>query len=108
MSPQALAAYLEGCATDPETGRPLGRRSGMPIKAVVPVHLYGQVADMDRDPGDRAAVRLAGGRRCVPGARSGISVLERRLASRRDIRVRSGFQLLSRGRTSAPAAKPGR
>jgi dTDP-4-amino-4,6-dideoxygalactose transaminase len=47
MSPQALAEYLESCARDPLTGRPLGRRSGMPIKAVVPVHLYGQVADMD-------------------------------------------------------------
>ena len=48
LSPERLAEYLEACATDPASGRPLGQRSGEPIKAIVPVHIYGQVADMDR------------------------------------------------------------
>jgi dTDP-4-amino-4,6-dideoxygalactose transaminase len=47
MSPNALDVYLRGCTKDPETGRPLGTRTGRPIKAVLPVHLYGHVADMD-------------------------------------------------------------
>jgi dTDP-4-amino-4,6-dideoxygalactose transaminase len=47
MSPDALDAYLKGCTKDAATGRPLGKHTGLPIKAVLPVHLYGQAPDMD-------------------------------------------------------------
>ena len=47
MSPESLEQYLAACSTDPATGRPVGQRTGQPIAAIVPVHLYGQVADMD-------------------------------------------------------------
>jgi dTDP-4-amino-4,6-dideoxygalactose transaminase len=47
MSPQALEKYLAGCTCDAATGRPVGTRSEKRIKAIVPVHIYGQVAEMD-------------------------------------------------------------
>ena len=45
MSVDSLAAYLKSCRIDAATGRPVGRRTGKPIRAIVPVHLYGQVGD---------------------------------------------------------------
>jgi dTDP-4-amino-4,6-dideoxygalactose transaminase len=47
MDPAKLRAYLEQCKTYPSTGRLISRRTGRPITAIVPVHLYGQTADMD-------------------------------------------------------------
>ena len=48
MDPEKLRAYLETkCDQDQVTGRPISRRTGRTISAVVPVHLYGQTADMD-------------------------------------------------------------
>lgn len=47
MSVSALEAYLSSCEVDAETGRPRGHRSGRPIKAIVPVHLFGHMADME-------------------------------------------------------------
>jgi len=48
MDPQALREYLEtSCKLDTQTGRYVHKKSGKPVTAVVPVHLYGQMADMD-------------------------------------------------------------
>ncbi len=48
MDPEKLHQYLQTqCAFDPANGRLLHRTLGKPVTAVVPVHLYGQMADMD-------------------------------------------------------------
>ncbi|MGA2071864.1 MAG: DegT/DnrJ/EryC1/StrS family aminotransferase [Terriglobia bacterium] len=49
MDPEQLLKYLQvQCRVDGNTGRVYNRRLGKPVTAVVPVHLYGQPADMDR------------------------------------------------------------
>ncbi len=48
MDPEELRRYLETkCVLDSTTGRYVHKSLGMPVTAVVPVHLYGQTADMD-------------------------------------------------------------
>jgi dTDP-4-amino-4,6-dideoxygalactose transaminase len=47
MDPEKLREYLEQQCTKDASGRLTSRRSGRPVTAVVPVHLYGQMADMD-------------------------------------------------------------
>ena len=48
INPEKLREYLElKCDRDPVSGRPVSRRTGHTITAIVPVHLYGQMADMD-------------------------------------------------------------
>jgi dTDP-4-amino-4,6-dideoxygalactose transaminase len=48
MDPEKLRVYLEQeCTPDARTGRVISKRTGTPVTAVVPVHLYGQMADMD-------------------------------------------------------------
>jgi dTDP-4-amino-4,6-dideoxygalactose transaminase len=48
MDPARLRQYLESeCNREQRTGRPISRRTGRPVSAIVPVHLYGQMANMD-------------------------------------------------------------
>jgi len=47
MDPEKLAEHLEKQCTVDEGGRLVSRRCGRPVTAVVPVHIYGQMADMD-------------------------------------------------------------
>jgi dTDP-4-amino-4,6-dideoxygalactose transaminase len=47
MDPAKLAECLEKQCTVDDAGKLVSRRSGRPVTAVVPVHLYGQMADMD-------------------------------------------------------------
>jgi dTDP-4-amino-4,6-dideoxygalactose transaminase len=48
MDPEKLRRYLEAnCLLDRATDRCVHKLSGKPVTAVVPVHLYGQMADMD-------------------------------------------------------------
>jgi dTDP-4-amino-4,6-dideoxygalactose transaminase len=54
MSVEMLRQYLEEQCARNESGKLVSMRSGRPVTAVVPVHLYGQMADMD------PILRLAG------------------------------------------------
>lgn len=47
MDPAKLQEYLERACSRDGAGKLISGRSGRPVTAVVPVHLYGQMADMD-------------------------------------------------------------
>jgi dTDP-4-amino-4,6-dideoxygalactose transaminase len=47
LDPNKLREYLETRCTTNSSGQLINQRSGRPVTAIVPVHLYGQMADMD-------------------------------------------------------------
>jgi dTDP-4-amino-4,6-dideoxygalactose transaminase len=47
MDPEKLRKYLGTQCTRSGEGNLVSKRSGRPVTAIVPVHLYGQMADMD-------------------------------------------------------------
>lgn len=47
LSVERLREYLEHDCTRDKSGRLISHRSNRPVTAIVPVHLYGQMADMD-------------------------------------------------------------
>lgn len=48
MDPAKLQQFLDrDCYLDREIGQLISRRHSAPVTAIIPVHLYGQVADMD-------------------------------------------------------------
>jgi dTDP-4-amino-4,6-dideoxygalactose transaminase len=48
MDPAKVREYLENCCrVDDRLGLVIDNKSGKPVTAIVPVHLYGQMADMD-------------------------------------------------------------
>ena len=47
MDPEKLREFIETQCTQGPKGRPIHQKTGKTVAAIIPVHLYGQMADMD-------------------------------------------------------------
>ena len=47
MDPEKLREFIETQCTQGPKGRPIHKKTGKTVAAIIPVHLYGQMADMD-------------------------------------------------------------
>ena len=107
MDPAKLQEYLEReCYFDRETGKPYHRKWRAPVTAVVPVHLYGQIADMDPILDIGAPLQADRRGRRLPGPRRGIFFGKGESLEESGLDGSGGcFQFLSRQESWARAAK---